>query len=227
MAFKVPPALSRFCGVCKYILRKLTEDAVPSALSGFHEFLKDFKWVLAQIAGLAAIPKIVNFLFGFRPPWPEEIGEVCLYAGLCSLVVLIFVYTIYERVSKRTARILIGLFFVLLIVFGAAYLRVSGRDVYEFDSQPNPIVGGSELLPKVAEQINSTFTEGEALEGNEYDPFGVWQKESIYSHRDWIVYTWVPFYATLSFYVGIFVLDRRKRYSASRKSKAPRKSKKK
>lgn len=202
---------------------------VPPALSGFYEFCKDFKWILVYIVGFPLSPAILRSLIGFRPPYPEGIREACLTTSVCTVVVLIFTFAFFERIPKRTSNILIGLSIVALIPLGMRYSIVTEGIVYKFDDQPDPIVGGSELLPEVAELISPTFTEKDALEGAEYNPFRVWEKRSILNNRSAILFTWIPFFCILSFYMAIFVLRerKRKRYSAPGKSKAPRKSKKK
>lgn len=155
----------------------LSSDPV---LKRWGDFLRRNRVILVSMLGYAAVPPIVEFIFGIGPPWPHREGVIGL-SSVVGYVAAIITYVNYAHGAATSAkmRVLRRAVIRLSIMTAAVllvYLCLRAFFLYDAGGPRNQVAGGFLLRPEVAELLRTRpdLTFQLLLDSHQWVPEGIW-----------------------------------------------------
>jgi hypothetical protein len=181
-----------------------------TGLEEFREVLADFRSVTSWTMKGAVAAPLADYVLHLGAPWPP--GGVPVITSLVELLALICLFHFwFGKPYKYLTRGLM-VFLVILVVSFFAYLYLF--DVYTF---ANPATSkryakGFVVRPDVQALIPGEFqTPEEVLSGSEYREGEVWTAGSLTASRLTLLAVWLTVFASLSGFIGTFIMAQRRR----------------
>lgn len=180
-----------------------------TGLEDFREVITDYQAVTSWVVkGSVAVP-LADFVLHLGAPWP---AGVPIITSVVELLALVCIFHAWSRKSQKflTTRMIIALVILLLSLFGYLYLF----DSYTF---VNPATSkryakGFAVRPEMQALIPDQIASIEdAVSGSEYKEEEVWTPGSLTAARLALLATWLMLFASLSIFIGTFVMAQRRR----------------
>lgn len=180
-----------------------------TGLEEFGEVLADFRSVSSWVLKTAVAAPFADFVLQVGAPWPTGVPII---TSLVELIALICIFHFWCRKPQKhlTLRMRISLVILVLSCFG--YLFLFGFYTFVNPATSKRYAKGFVVRPDIQALIPTEFNSpDEALRGLEYQEDEVWTSNSIVAARLALLGTWVLVFASISVFIGTFVIAQRKR----------------
>lgn len=174
----------------------------------FYTVLRQYQKLLAWAVAVAATPFAMS-LASLAPPWPAQIAPI---TAIAQLAVLILIYQLFRRSSRRTVNRIISLSFIALFLTSFLYLTLLLSFTYQLDGSTARFARGFICTPIAKARYSDLcpFLGGDQLNGVEYVATRLWTETSISMVHLTLIASWTLAFMTLAALVGMFVVYQQK-----------------
>lgn len=180
-----------------------------TGLEEFREVIADFRGVTTWAVKGAVVAPLADLVLQVGAPWPPGVPVITSIVELLTLICVFHFW--FGRSHKQLTRRMV-VFLVLMCVSFFAHLYL--LDAYTFVSPATSkrYAKGFVVRPDVQALIPDEFkTPEEVLSGSEYKAEDVWTAGSITAARLTLLAVWLTMFASLSAFIGTFVMAQRRR----------------
>lgn len=191
-----------------------------SGLQEFREVIVDVRNLGSWVLKTAVAAPLADFVLHVGAPWPSAVPIITSLVELISLICIFHFW--FRKTQKQLARrMLISV--IILIVSCSSYIYLFGFYTFVNPATSKRYATGFVVRPDIQALIPNEFSSPEeALRGSEYREEDVWTVGSITAARLALLAAWVLVFASLSVFLGTFVIgQRRKRVRGSASDEAP------
>lgn len=180
-----------------------------TGLDEFRDVITDYKTTISWVVKGAITAPLADFVLHIGAPWP---AGVPIITSVTELIILISIFHFWRGKSQKVfKRLMIGALIVLVISF-AAYLYLFDSYTFVNPAKSKRYAKGfvvrdeiQNLIPRQIESVDA------ALRGAEYEAGSVFTESSLTAARLALLASWLVLFASLSAFIGTFVLAQRRR----------------
>jgi hypothetical protein len=180
-----------------------------TGLDEFRDAITDYKTTISWVVKGAVAAPLADYVLHIGAPWPDGVP---IMASVTELIILISLFHFWRGKSQKVLTRLMVVALIVLVISFAGYLYLFGSYTFVKPGKSQRYVKGFVVRPEIQQTIPQRIQSVDAaLRGAEYEEGSIFTESSLTAARLVLLATWLILFASLSAFIGTFVLAQRKR----------------